>query len=143
MTSPLTDEPRTIQAVLDRSALQSYAKGHLHVGELLIDVAADEAFIGVPAVALLEAYGTVIGNKHATALLKLILTLPGIAVIDLDAEAAEIVADEVQPAGGDLARSHAVSAAKEHEAWYLTTEPTEVAELLPPGQVHVIPREDA
>ncbi|MEU4220936.1 hypothetical protein [Actinoplanes sp. NPDC026623] len=143
MTPSLTDEPRTIQAVLDRSALHSFARGHIHVGELLIDVADDDAFMGIPTVALLEAYAETRGNQHATALLRLLVTLPGIAVIDLDAETAEAVAHEVEAAEGDLARSHAVWAAKEHEAWYLTTEPTEVTELLPPGQVHVIPRKDA
>jgi len=140
---PLLDEPPTIQAVLDRSALQSYARGHIHVGELLIDVADGGAVIAVPTVALMDAYAQSLGNKHATALLSLIITLPGIAVMDLDAKAASGAAKKVPWSKGDLSRSHAVWAAKAHNAYYLTTEPAEVVDLLPPGQIHVIPHEDA
>jgi hypothetical protein len=140
---PLPDEPLTIQAVLDRSALQSYTRGHVHVGELLIDVADEGACMAVPTVTLLDAYVQSLGNEHATALLNLIVTLPGIAVIDLDAKTASATAEEVPSANGDLSRSHSVWAAKTHDAYYLTTEPAEVADLLPPGQVHVIPNKDA
>lgn len=140
---PMLDEPPVIQAVLDRSALQSYARGHIHVGELLIDVADEGASIAIPTVALMDAYAWSLGNRHATALLNLIIKLPGIAVIDLDATSAPGAAEEVPSSSGDLSRSHAVWAAKAHNAHYLTTEPAEVAELLPPGQIHVIPDKDA
>jgi hypothetical protein len=140
---PLRDEAPTIQAVLDRSALQSYARGHIHVGELLVDVADEGAFMAVPTVTLLDAYAQSLGNEHATALLNLIVTLPGIAVIDLDAPTASATAEEVPNSNGDLSRSHSVWAAKAHDAYYLTTEPAEVTDLLPPGQVHVIPSKDA
>ena len=140
---PLRDKAPTIQAVLDRSALQSYARGHVHVGELLIDVADEGAFMAVPTVTLLDAYAQSLGNEHATALLNLIVTLPGIAVIDLDAPTASATAEEVPNSNGDLSRSHSVWAAKAHDAYYLTTEPAEVTDLLPPGQVHVIPSKDA
>ena len=140
---PLLHEPRAIQAVLDRSALQSYARGHIHVGELLIDVADGGAAFAIPTVALMDAYAQSLGNKHATALLNLIIKLPGIAVIDLDTKTASGAAEEVPGSEGDLSRSHAVWAAKAHNAYYLTTEPAEVADLLPPGQIHVIPSKDA
>lgn len=140
---PLLHEPRAIQAVLDRSALQSYARGHIHVGELLIDVADEGASIAVPTVALMDAYAQSLGDKHATALLNLIITLPGITVMDLDAKTARGSAAEAPCAEGDLSRSHAVWAAKAHDAYFLTTEPAEVADLLPPGQIHVIPDKDA
>lgn len=139
---PVPHQPRAIQAVLDRSALQSYAHGHIHVGELLIDVADEGASIAVPTVALMDAYARSLGDKRATALLNLIITLPGIAVLDLVAKTAQGSAEEVPCADGDLSRSHAVWAAKAHNAYYLTTEPAEVAELLPPGQIHVIPDKD-
>ncbi len=132
-----------IHAVLDRSALRSYARGHVHIGELLIDIADGGAAMGIPATALLEAHVETLGDEHARALLNLLVTLPGIAVLDLDKQTAPLTADVVPSADGDLPRSHAVWAAKEHEAYYLTTEPGEVKELLPPGQIHAIPAEDA
>ncbi|UQU66218.1 hypothetical protein COUCH_08015 [Couchioplanes caeruleus] len=142
MTFPTSPSP-TIQAVLDRSALRSYARGHIHIGELLIDVADGDAAMGVPATALLEAHVESLDDEHARALLNLLVTLPGIAVLDLDKQTAPLAADVVPAAEGDLPRSHAVWAAKVFEAHYLTTEPEQVKELLPPGQIHVIPADDA
>jgi hypothetical protein len=135
--------PPTIQAVLDRSALRSYARGHIHVGELLVDIADEGAAMGVPAAALLDAHAQSVGDEHARALLRLLVTLPGITVLDLNARTAPPTADVVPSAKGDIPRSHAVWAAKEHEAYYLTTEPEEVQNLLPPGQIHVLPGKDA
>jgi len=139
--SSTTSDP--IHAVLDRSALRSYARGHIHIGELLVDVADAGAAMGIPATALLEAHVEALGDEHARALLNLLVTLPGIAVLDLDKHTAPPTADVVPAADGNLPRSHAVWAAKDHEAYYLTTEPDEVKDLLPPGQIHVIPAEDA
>ena len=139
--SPPATSP--IQAILDRSALLSYARGHLHVGELLVDIADEGAAMGVPAVALLDAHIESLGDEHARALLGLLITLPGIAVLDLDARSAPPTADVVPAAKGDLPRSHAVWAAREHEAYYLTTEPDRVRDLLPAGQIHTIPGQDA
>jgi hypothetical protein len=135
-------EPPAIQAVLDRSALRSYAQGHVHVGELLIDVADEGSSMAIPTVALFDAFAESRGDERAMALLSLLLTLPGIAVINLDAKTALAASAEVSPAKGDLSRSHAVWAAKEHDAYFLTTEPGEVEELLPPAQIHVIPATD-
>ncbi|BCJ54686.1 hypothetical protein Asp14428_61610 [Actinoplanes sp. NBRC 14428] len=136
-------ENPVIRAVLDRSALRSYARGHLHVGELLVDIADEGAAMGIPAAALLDAHAASVGDEHARALLRLLVTLPGIKVLDLDARTAPPAADVMPAAKGDIPRSHAVWAAKEHEAYYLTTEPTAVQGLLPPGQIHPIPGRDA
>jgi hypothetical protein len=132
-----------IQAVLDRSALESYARGHVHVGELIIEIADDGANVGIPAAALLDAHVRFIDDEHARALLGLIVTLPGTEVLDMDAPVASSMADTVPLADDDVSRAHSVWAAKQHVAHYLTTEPGEVTELLPPDQVHAIPVKDA
>lgn len=49
----VTGEDIEIRAVLDTSALLSCAHGHVHVGELLIDIADEGAYMGLPTVALL------------------------------------------------------------------------------------------
>lgn len=142
MKPPPLDSP-PIQAILDRSALLSYARGHVHVGELLVDIADEGVAMGIPAVALLDAHVDSLGDERARALLGLLVTLPGISVLDLDIRSAPPTADVVPAAKGDLPRSHAVWAARENEAYYLTTEPDQVRNLLPPGQIHVIPGRDA
>jgi hypothetical protein len=67
---PVDEEPIEIHAVLDASALLSYARGHVHVGELLIDIQA-RARLGVPA------------------------TLPGVAILELSVEQSAEVARHV------------------------------------------------
>jgi hypothetical protein len=136
-------EPVRIQAVLDRSAMESYARGHIHVGELLIDVADEGAYVGLPAAALLEAHSRALHDEHARALLRLLSTLEGIAILDLDAEVAAAVAGSVPLAKGDMARAHAAWAANKHQAYYLTTEPDDAAGLVPVDNVHAIPAHDA
>jgi hypothetical protein len=142
MTTPVHD-PMQIQAVLDRSAMESYARGHIHVGELLVDIADEGAHVGIPATALLEAHARALHDEHARALLRLLATLEGVTVLDLDAGAAATLAGSVPLAKGDMARAHAVWAANKHRAHYLTTEPTEAAGLVPADHIHVIPTDDA
>jgi hypothetical protein len=64
MSAPAEHGPE-IRAVLDRSALQSYARGHVHVGELLIDIADEKASIAIPAAALADAHAAALENEHA------------------------------------------------------------------------------
>ncbi|MBF9128611.1 hypothetical protein I0C86_06355 [Plantactinospora sp. S1510] len=52
------DEIET-RAVLDASAMLSFARGHAHVGELVVMIADEEAYTGLPVVALLDAYARV------------------------------------------------------------------------------------
>lgn len=135
-------QPQEIRAVLDRSAIRSYTLGHLHIGELLVDIANENACLAVPAVTLADASAEVANDEHARALLRLLVTLPGTTVLALDAEAALAMAGTVVQTAGDLSRAHAVWAANKHNAYYLTTEPKTVTSLVPPDNVHPIPADD-
>jgi hypothetical protein len=142
MTMP-AETPREIRAVLDRSALQSYARGHVHIGELLIDVADEEAEMAIPAATLADAHELLIEDEHARALLHLLVTLPGTAVLKLDGATASAMAATLAQAEGDLSRAHAVWAANQHGALYVTTEPETVVSLIPPDNAHPISSKDA
>jgi hypothetical protein len=133
----------TIKAVLDRSALESYTRGHVHVGELVATSADKDNLIAVPSVALLEAHANANGDKHAQALLDLFTTLRGVSVLGLGSEEAKGVADAVEFTAGDLSRAHSVWAALEYDAVYFTTEPDQVIGVLTDNQVIVIPTDDA
>jgi len=142
MTMP-TATPRKIRAVLDRSAIESYGRGHIHIGELLVDIADEGAHMAIPAVSLLEAHTRFAEDAHARALLRLLVSLPGIEVLKLDAVAASAVAPTGVQTDGDLSRAHAVWAANHFGALYLTTEPDSVVSLVPPGYIHPISEKDA
>jgi hypothetical protein len=137
----MTDS-REIRAVLDRSALESYARSHVHVGEL-ITVVADEGRVGIPAVALLDAHARALGNERARALLNFLVTLEGVTVLKLGADEARELAGTVSLTGGDIPRAHAVWLANTRKAIFFTTEPDEVKFLVPPDNVLQIPAEDA
>jgi hypothetical protein len=132
-----------LRAILDVSAMLSYARAHVHVGELVIEIAEDGAFVGLPAVTLLDAYARLLGDKPGQARLGLLATLPGVRVLSLSAADAERVSAFVPLAGGDLARAHAVSEAVAHRVYYFTTEPKAAPTILPREQVHAIPDRDA
>jgi hypothetical protein len=142
MTKP-TETPREIRAVLDRSALQSYARGHVHIGELLIDIADEQADLAIPAVTLADAHASFLDDEHARALLRLLVTLPGTAVLKFDAATANAMAPTCVQADGDISKAHAVWAANHLGALYFTTEPDTVASLVPPDYIHPIPAKDA
>jgi hypothetical protein len=137
------DQAEEIRAVLDSSAMLSYARGHVHVGEILIDIAAEGAFVGLPTVALLDAYARVQGDEPARARLGMLAALPAVAVLELGVREAAEVGLIVAFAAGDLARAHATWMAVKHDAYYLTTEPVQAPSILTPAQVHPIPEHDA
>ncbi|MEU5550570.1 hypothetical protein ABZ738_12420 [Micromonospora sp. NPDC047793] len=132
-----------IRAVLDSSAVLSFSRGHVHVGELLVDIADEGAYVGLPTVALLEAYAQISADQPATARLGVLATLPGVAILPLGAVQAAEVSATVRMVKGDLARAHAVWAALRHDAYYLTTEPHLVPAVIAADLVHVIPVDDA
>lgn len=140
MTDPAQVE---IRVVLDRSAMQSYSYGHVHVGELLVDVLDEDAYFAIPTVALTEAYAAAIDNEQEKALLDVLIALPGVVVLDLDAQAAQAMSGSVQPAKHDLAQAHAVWAAHCHKALLMTTEPHRFTGLIPADQIHPISASDA
>jgi DMSO/TMAO reductase YedYZ molybdopterin-dependent catalytic subunit len=133
-----------IRAVLDVSAMLSYASGHVHVGEILIDIAEEDGvYAGLPAVALLSAHARVLADAAARARLGVLAALPGVRVLPLDAGDAPEVSLAVPVAGGDLARAHALWAALVHRAYYLTTQPQTAVGILTDDQIHPIPDHDA
>jgi hypothetical protein len=131
-----------VRAVLDSSAMRSYARGHVHVGELLVDIADEGAFTGLPTIALLEAYAQVNADRPAHARLGVLATLPGVAVLPLGSREAARMATTVRLVKGDLARAHAVWAALEYDAYYLTSEPHLTPSVISPDLVHYIPTDD-
>jgi hypothetical protein len=140
-TEDHADEPTEIRAVLETSAVLSYARGHVHVGELLVDIADEGAHMGLPAVALLDAHTRLLSDAQSRARLGVLAALPGIAVLALGADEASEVAATVPGAGHDLARAHAVWAALVHGAYYVTCEAAPPA--VPVDQVHYIPTHNA
>lgn len=131
-----------IRAVLDASALASYAQGHIHVGELLVLIGEEGASVGVPATSLFAAHAAAIGAVDERARLAVLVALPGVLVLDLGVEVAEAACDYVPAVGGDLGVAHAVWVAVEHLAYYVTTRPEQVAAALPAEQIHAIPATD-
>ena len=140
----LPESPPEIRAVLDHTALQSYASGHLHVSELLGEVADQEnAFVAIPAVALLEAYARSIDDPHARALLNYLVTLPCAMVLDLEMTTAPRAAGHVRTMRGNMSRAHAVWAAMAHETLCVTTEPEAYPAQILAEQIAAIPSRDA
>jgi hypothetical protein len=142
MTGPSTTNPQ-IRAVLDSSGIQSYGIGHLHVGEMMGEVLSGRGQVGVPATALLDAHVRFLDDKLATARLGVLVHLPVVRVLDLDAASAAAVAEVVPFVDGDLARAHATWAALEHSALFLTREPDKAARVVAEERTIVIPIEDA
>jgi hypothetical protein len=133
-----------IRAVLDHTALQSYARGHIHVGELLREVTdEDNAFVAIPSVALLEAHARSIDDPQAKALLNYMVTLPGAMVLDLDLVTVPEAAGYVRTLRGNLPRAHTAWAAGTYRALCFTTEPEAYPELISEDQVVAIPTKDA
>src|SRR4051794_33301558 len=119
----MPDDDIEIRAVLDSSAMLSYARGHIHVGELLVNIADEGAYAGLPTVALLDAYSRVGADEPARARLGVLTILPGVEMLALGAGQAAEVSATVRLVKSDLARAHAVWATLEHDAYYLTSEP--------------------
>ncbi|AGL20407.1 hypothetical protein [Actinoplanes sp. N902-109] len=131
-----------IRAVLDTSAIESYAVGHVHVGELIADLTDGRICAGLPAAALAEAY-----SRHtddlARARIDLLTKLDGTMVLALDAASAPQVGMVFPLTGGDMAQAQAVAIAREHSAIYLTVEPKRSAHLVDPDAIVSIPAKDA
>ena len=133
-----------IRAVLDHTALHSYARGHVHVGELFGEVTMEEnALVAIPSVALLEAHARCIDDPHAKSLLNYMVTLPGATVLDLDLPTVPEAAGYVRTMRGNLSRAHTAWAAGAYEALCVTTEPEAYPEQVLQDQVVVIPTKDA
>jgi hypothetical protein len=117
-------------------------RGYVHVGELLVMIGEDGAYVGVPAAALLQAQADAAGLADQRARLAVLATLPSVRILDLNGDVAEKAADFVEAVGGDLALAHAAWTAIEHSAYLVTTNPRPIAKVVPPGFLHVIPADD-
>jgi hypothetical protein len=138
------EAPAEIRAVLDHTALQSYARGHVHVGELFRVVTDEEnAVVAIPSVALLEAHTRSIDDPQAKALLNYMVTLPGAMVLDLDIVTAAPTAGYARTMRGNLARGHALWATVTYNAVCFTTEPEAYPDPVVEDQVVAIPTKDA
>lgn len=137
----MADDEVEIRAVLDTSAMLSYARGHVHVGELLVVIADEGAYTGLPTVALLDAY-TQVNSTPARARLGVLATLPSVVVLPLGSAEAADTAAIAALVKGDLGRAHAAWAALDHNAYFLTSEPHLAPSVIPDGQVHAIPPDD-
>ena len=136
------NEP-VVRAVLDASAMLSYAREHIHVGELLLEFGDEGSAAAVPAVTLLEAHARVGNDELATVRLDMLGRLPTTVVLELgrhEARLASLVAPLVK---GDLAKTHAVWAALRYRAYFVTAEPAIVPSIIDRSNVVVIPRHDA
>lgn len=129
--------------MLDATALLSHARGHVHVGELLVEIAEEGAYTALPTTVLTRGYAQVHPERVGLARLGLLPTVPGVHVLGLDVAQAPRVARYLGLLGGDLARAHAVWAALNHDAYLLTSEPDAVAAIVPADQIHYIPTGDS
>jgi hypothetical protein len=136
-------EESEVRAILDPTAIGSFADGYVHVGELLVMIGEEGAYVGVPAAALLRAHADAVGLADQRARLAVLITLPSVRVLDLDVDVAEKASDFVGALGGDLALAQAAWAAIEHSAYFVTTDPEPVKKVVSPGFLHVIPTDDA
>jgi hypothetical protein len=142
MTIPPGSDPE-IRGVLDRSALQSYAVSHVHVGELIREIADEDNVVAIPAATLAQAHVDNFGDDHVRGRLRVISTLEGTTVLDLDREVAASMAGTLLHTQGDMSKAQAVWTANKYEALFITTEPGEVKGLIPEGNLLVISKEDA
>jgi hypothetical protein len=136
-----TDEE--LRAVLDTSAMLSYARPHVHVGELISEIAQEGAYVAVPTVALLDAYAQLMDDELGRARLGVLVTLEGVRLIPLDQAGAVKVSTAVPLADGDLSRAHTLQVALANRAYYVTTDPKTAPAILGGRQVHAVPEYDA
>lgn len=133
-----------VRVVLDRSAMLSYARGHIHVGEAISEISEDhEGRIGLPVVAFLQAHVQVAADKDSRLLLRHLATLPSVSVLPIERRSVEGVAEVAGHTGGDLGGAHAAWAAVELDALCLTAEPESLASVLQPEAIIAVPSEDA
>lgn len=132
-----------IYAVLDASAMESYARGHIHVGELIAEVPDElKPFLGIPAAALAEAYVRSVGDDLRRAKLDVLATSDASVVFGLDLPEARELGTFANTADGDLARLHAAWVATSCKAFFVTTEPKKAVGLVNDDAIFDVPAED-
>lgn len=137
-------EGSKIRAILDHSAMLSYAGGHIHVGEVMREIADDrESHVGLPVVALLQAHLEAAADKESRLLLRHLTALPYVSVLLIDELKVINIADVAALTGGDLARAHAAWVTLELDALCLTAEPERIPSIIQSEAIIAIPVEDA
>ncbi|MBQ1014808.1 hypothetical protein KBX53_28515 [Micromonospora sp. M51] len=119
-----------IAAVFDASALTAYLEGNPSVGELMLEVADEGRQVAVPATCLAVAFANATDEIDA-ALLALMMTVPMIRLLPLDAEDVRDTGTLARAGDGDISLGHAARAALTHEAHYATARPEAAAKVLP------------
>lgn len=109
---------RPIHLVLDTSAVLDYTRGSDHVGELLVEVDAEQAAVGIPFLCLSEVYP----YAADTARLSVLLTHPAVRIVSDEPwswQAHAAVRDLV----GRPDAASAAMAAMNDRVWVLTRQP--------------------
>jgi hypothetical protein len=132
-----------VHAVLDVSAMLSYARGHVHVGELLTEMCDEDKSVAVPIITLLDAATRLVGDTPGRTRLSVWATLPAVTVMSPTWQDAMDISTVVPFTSGDLARAHAVATAARFDVYYLTTEPHLVPAILDEELIVAIPEDDA
>jgi hypothetical protein len=121
----------TIALVLDSSAMVAYARGNVAVGELLILADEEDSRVGLPGVALAQAFASTLDADHN--MLRILIGNAGTVVLPLDDEVAERVGRFAHRT--DLWTAHAVISATDAWANLVTAEPGKVAGLADEGMI--------
>jgi hypothetical protein len=126
-----------VALVLDTAAVAAFAGGKdLSVGEILGEIADEQALALVPVTALALAYAD-LGDATQQAMLTLLAErTPTVTVAELPANEARVVGAYAARLGGRLALAHAVREAERHGALLLSGEGDVVRTAF--GEVHGI-----
>jgi hypothetical protein len=116
--------------VLDTSATLAYARESLAVGELLSVVSEDGDTTIVPAACVVEAAAQ--ADAREIAMLRLLVSLPDVAVTPLDPDLAMGMGNLARTGGG-VGIAHAATEARVHNAQLATLDSGVAANVLPPG----------
>jgi bifunctional non-homologous end joining protein LigD len=129
-----------IAVVYDGSALLAYAHGQIAAAELISEINAEGRHVAVPSTCLAAALAALSDDWDIAQLIRLVRTktmviLPlGANDMSLDpAEALRQVSEFARLAHGDLTVGHAVAVALAHRAYYVTANPKQATDALPPS----------
>jgi hypothetical protein len=119
----------TVRAVLDATAVAAYARGSVDLGEVITEIAAEEATVGLPVVCLIEASPP--ADEPAQKLLSILTALPHSVILPLNANDWQRHASAARLLG-TLGRAQAALTVVNGQATYiLTTEPDAYGEGIP------------